>query len=1235
MKLLKPHLIALVFFPLICTTAWAQASLPFGQVTTGTITTVGSTNSYTFSANAGDVVDFTVATTSGKLSPKIQLYSPSPGVTLIGTAYPHDAYGNCSGGATVEMNTVLLAAAGSYTVVLGDCSEANIGTYDIYFQRTNNPLEASTLPFGQTTAGAVTLQAQSNTYTFSANANDVVDFTLITTDGNFSPKIRLYGPTGAYVNQAFPHDAYGNCDGGATVELNTVTLATTGTYTVLVGDCSDTNSGSYEIDAQKTDGGSGTPLLFGQVQAGSITSPTQSNTFTFNANANDVVDFTLLTSSGKLSPKIRLYGPSGAYVDQAFPHDAYGNCNDGAGIEMNTVTLTSAGTYTVLVGDCTDVNTGTYSIYSQRTNNPANPSPLPFGLTQSGLIGAATQSNTYTFSANANDIVNFTLATTSGKLSPKIRLYDPSGAYVNQAYPHDAYGNCNGGATVELNTIALAAAGTYTVLVGDCSDANTGNYSIYAQRINNPSGASSFAWGGQTQTGAVGSAAQSNTWTFSANASSTVLNLNVVTTSGSLSPKIRLYFQPTGTLLSTAYPRDAYGNCNGGSNITMSSVSLAQAGTYTVLVGDCSDTNTGNYNISGQCIGCLVTPTITWPAPAPIAYLTPLSATQLDAAASSSGSPLTGNYAYSYSCVPASGPATSGTAAIGTVLPAGSCTLSVTFTPTDTTDYSNATASVPLTVGQATPPITWPPPAPITYGTALSGTQLDASSTVPGVFSPYVPAAGAVLTAGLQTLSVTFTPTDTNDYKTVIPTNQLTVNQATPACSWPAPAAITNPTPLSAAQLDASCSWTVGGVPVTVPGNYAYTYASASSSGAANIGTVLPAGSYTLSVNFTPTDTTDYKAYTGSVPLTVNPPSGTVVITWPPLTPITYGTALSSTQLDATATVGGTAVAGTFIYSASGVGTVKSGTVLPANPTPYSLTAAFTPTNKSYTAPSPYPNSLTVNQATPVIGWPTPAAILTTTPLSATQLDASATWKVNGVTVKVAGNYAYSYACPSGSGTATIGTLLPAGECTLSVAFTPTDTVDYLPPAPSSVKITVSLPTLAKPTFLPIAGTYGAAQLVAIAATPGAAIYYAIGKTPTASSTPYTTPILVSASETLEAIAVETGYNSSPVATAAYKIVGSPSALAEPATAIETPTATLNALVNTNGLTGNYVFQYGTSSSALSLTTPTTALPASTTATTVSVPIGGLVSGTTFYFQVVVSTAGGTVTGAVLNFTAN
>ena len=116
-------------------------------------------------------------------------------------------------------------------------------------------------------------------------------------------------------------------------------------------------------------------------------------------------------------------------------------------------------------------------------------------------------------------------------------------------------------------------------------------------------------------------------------------------------------------------------------------------------------------------------PALAWSAPASITYGTALSPAQLNATAS-----VPGTFAY--------------TPSTGTVLNAGvGQALSVIFTPADAVNYTTATANVPITVGKATPAITWNAPAGIDYGTVLSATQLNATASVPGTFV-YSPAAG-------------------------------------------------------------------------------------------------------------------------------------------------------------------------------------------------------------------------------------------------------------------------------------------------------------------------------------------------------------------------------------------------------------------------------------------------------------------------------------------------------------
>ncbi len=320
------------------------------------------------------------------------------------------------------------------------------------------------------------------------------------------------------------------------------------------------------------------------------------------------------------------------------------------------------------------------------------------------------------------------------------------------------------------------------------------------------------------------------------------------------------------------------------------------------------------------------TVTISWSNPQDITYGTKLSSTQLNATATYNGVAVSGTYAYSPS--------------VGTILSPGSQqTLKVTFTPTNRRVYSTAYKEVKInvlsSVTKVTPVISWATPADIVAGTSLGSAQLNATVTyngnpVAGTYT-YSPAAGTVLSAGAsQTLKVTFTPTDNVKYNSA--TGNVNINvlnsviKVTPLINWDTPADIVAGTPLNSTQLNATATYNGA----AVPGTFAYSPAA---------GTVLSAGaSQTLKVSFTPTDTVKYNPATYEVRINVLNPvvKVTPVINWTTPADIVAGTALSSTQLNATATYNGSAVLGTFVYSPA------TGTVLSAGAS-QTLKVTFTP----------------------------------------------------------------------------------------------------------------------------------------------------------------------------------------------------------------------------------------------------------------------------------------------------
>jgi RHS repeat-associated protein len=150
-----------------------------------------------------------------------------------------------------------------------------------------------------------------------------------------------------------------------------------------------------------------------------------------------------------------------------------------------------------------------------------------------------------------------------------------------------------------------------------------------------------------------------------------------------------------------------------------------------------------------------------------------------------SGGPTTGTISfYDGSTLIGSGTINGASAAIGiNTLTTGTHTLTASWPGNSSYSYatSNAiTETIVVPATQATPVITWPTPAAISYGTPLSGTQLNATANVAGTFV-YWPAAGEVLESGSQVLLANFFPTDSTDYTTASGSTTIQVNSGSVA----------------------------------------------------------------------------------------------------------------------------------------------------------------------------------------------------------------------------------------------------------------------------------------------------------------------------------------------------------------------------------------------------------------------------------------------------------------------
>ena len=101
---------------------------------------------------------------------------------------------------------------------------------------------------------------------------------------------------------------------------------------------------------------------------------------------------------------------------------------------------------------------------------------------------------------------------------------------------------------------------------------------------------------------------------------------------------------------------------------------------------------------------------------------------------------------------------------------------------------------------------------------------------------------------------------------------------------------------------------------------------------------------------------------------------------------------------------------------------------------------------------------------------------------------------------------------------------------------------------------------------------------------------------------------------------------------ASFKFSNNPAITTLPATAVTQTSATLNGLINPNGLASTYHFEWGTSITYGNSTT-TTSAGSGTTNVPVSANISGLINSTTYHFRLVGANSDGTTNGNDMTFT--
>lgn len=292
---------------------------------------------------------------------------------------------------------------------------------------------APALTLDSTVNGSVVPATASTAYSLNATAGQTVYFNAFSQSGfnSYGAYWTLLTPSGTPV-----------FDGGFS-DRGPVTLAQTGTYTLLVGGYAayeTTPSGSFSFVVGGVTNSS-QPMTLGDAVVGSIIQSGQSRSYTFNVPADTRVSFDVLTNVAGLSWS--LTGSSGAVANNvAFSTEGW------------FIYPLAAGSYTVRVSGNGGDATGGYAF---RVLDLSQGTTIPAVTTINGNTTPASGTTVYRFTANAGQRLFLDFLSQSGYIyygNVYWRLLNPSGLDLFDSGASDR------------GPYTLTEGGTYTLLVG-------------------------------------------------------------------------------------------------------------------------------------------------------------------------------------------------------------------------------------------------------------------------------------------------------------------------------------------------------------------------------------------------------------------------------------------------------------------------------------------------------------------------------------------------------------------------------------------------------------------------------------------------------------------------------------------------------------------------------------------------------------------------------------------------
>ncbi|MFN2480851.1 MAG: pre-peptidase C-terminal domain-containing protein [Pyrinomonadaceae bacterium] len=323
-------------------------------------------------------------------------------------------------------------------------------------------------------------------YTFSGTAGQQVSITM--TSLQFDAYLYLLQPGETTISGGTIQDDDG---AGGTDSRISVTLPSTGTYTIIATSFVSGVTGSYSLSLKDVTPCTSTPTPITPVSGGTVTVTgaltntdchfTDDNSFhddyTFNATAGQQI---AVSMSSTFDNFLFLIAPDGTELAR---DDNGGGGSDariprGSGVAR----LPQTGTYRIIANSAAPNVTGSYTVSLTLDANPCPSAPITVGETKNGTLGLGdcrlpadgSFIDVYTFGGTSGQAIS--IAMNSNAFDAYLFLLSPSGSVV--AEDDNGSGTTNARIPAFSGNFTLPTNGTYTIYANSSLPGETGAYTL-------------------------------------------------------------------------------------------------------------------------------------------------------------------------------------------------------------------------------------------------------------------------------------------------------------------------------------------------------------------------------------------------------------------------------------------------------------------------------------------------------------------------------------------------------------------------------------------------------------------------------------------------------------------------------------------------------------------------------------------------------------------------------------